>query len=157
MMVPVALIVALAFKHFFANYPLQCSYTVKGLGQSGWFRPMLARCSVHGLATLAVVMVYWMRSGHAVDISLLALVVAFDMVSHLLIDRFKVDKEFLGRFSVSSHAELIQMAEDYKSKDHSVVMAAQAKSDSNKYFWWSDGMIHMMYAVCALYIACLVK
>lgn len=157
MMIPLMLAAMFAIKHFIANYPFQCSYTSQALQQSGWFRPMLARISIHGVASIVIVLIYWKMNGMAMNFSALGMVALIDMVSHLLIDRFKVDQEFLGRFKVVSQAEFAQIASDYKSSDHDVVLAAQAKSEANKYFWWSEGLVHLLYVLVGLYLVCLVK
>lgn len=139
-----------ALKHFLASYPLQCSYTVKGLGSSNWFLPMLARCSVPAITTMVLVLGIWHKMGVSLNVTLLAVVMAIDFVSHFLIDRMKVSGGLFGRFQVASPQELAQIAIDYTSKDPAVVEAAQAESDSNKYFWWVDGFCHLLYGAIGL-------
>jgi hypothetical protein len=154
----VYIVIALfALKHFLASYPLQCSYTVKGLGSSGWFKPMLARCSIQSACTALLALGYWMKTGAGINVTLLVAVMGLDFVSHFLIDRMKVSPEFLGRYQVASPQELAQMAVDYQSKDIAVVKAAQAESDSNKYFWWCDGLCHLLYGLVGLYMAYLIQ
>lgn len=157
MMLPVVLIALMALKHFVASYPLQCSYTVKGLGSSNWLLPMLARCSIHGAATIIVILSWWWHNGEPMRWSILAIVAGADMLSHFVIDRVKVSSELLGKYQVASPQELAQIAIDYQSKDASVVAAAQAESDSNKYFWWVDGGCHLLYGLVGIAIACLAQ
>jgi hypothetical protein len=157
MMSTFVLIALFALKHFLASYPLQCSYTVKGLGSTDWVKPMLARAGVQAVCTALLAVGYWMVMGKATNLPLLAMVAGIDFVSHFLIDRVKVSKEFLGHFMVASSAELQQAAIDYTSPNRSVVAAAQAKSDSNKYFWWADGLIHLVYALIGLGMAYLIQ
>jgi hypothetical protein len=154
----VYIVIALfALKHFLASYPFQCSYTVKGLQQDpGWLVPMLARSSVFGVLTAALVAGYWMYAGHPINWVLLAAVSLGDMASHIVIDRIKVSGDMLGGFQVASPQEISQMKIDYQSKDPAVVKAAQAESDSNKYFWWVDGACHLAYGLVGIYIVSLI-
>lgn len=154
----VYIVIALfALKHFLASYPLQTSYTVKGLSSSGWFVPMLARCGIQAGCTMLLTLGFWYKMGASFNGMLLVSVMAIDFVSHFLIDRMKVSPEFLGRFQVASPQELAQMQIDYTSKDPGVVVAAQAESDSNKYFWWADGFCHLLYGVIGLTMAYLIQ
>jgi hypothetical protein len=156
---PVAfiLVALFALKHFLANDPLQCRYTVKGLAQTNWILPMCARASVHSVLTLVLVLGYWIKMGKEVAIPLLLGVMAIDFLSHFALDRARVSKEFFGRFQVASAEDLAQMSLDYQSKNPAVVKAAQLRSESNKLFWWSEGFLNLMYALWFIEMAFLVQ
>jgi len=152
-----ALLLAGAFliKHWIANYPLQTAYTAEGLSTApgnAWVRPLMIRAAIHAISTLVLTFVYYIVSGADFSLLLMICVASIDMLAHIIIDRFKVDPELFGQFQVASAAEMAQIAQDYKSSDPAVVAAAQAKSDSNKYFWWATGITYSAYGIVYLWM-----
>lgn len=147
---------ALFIKHWVANYPLLTSYTAQGLSTTdgnGWIKPMLARAGIHAALTAGIVVLFSIFSSLPLNIPALICVAAIDLIAHLVLDRAKVDPELLGQFQVASAAELAQIQIDYTSKSPAVVAAAQAKSQSNLYFWWGTGLIYVAYSLVYIEMA----
>lgn len=76
------LIIALAFKHFLADFVFQTDYMDRKTRYFGWVWPMIAHCSVHAILTFFVV------SRYGVFLALWVAIV--DGIAHFVIDTIKV-------------------------------------------------------------------
>lgn len=151
------LLAAICVGRWLASYPLQCSYTVTGLDPGSPLAPRAARGAVFGLVFAVIISAYWMLQGMPIKLELLAVAIGGAVLAHMLIDYIKIAPSMLGQFKVASQAEFEQIAIDYKSKDAAVVAAAKAKSESSKYFWWSNGLLYVAYGLLDLGLIYLVK
>jgi hypothetical protein len=124
---------------FLAGYPLECSYTAKGLRPDATLGQRLSRGSVFGVVNLVIVLVYQLMYKGGSDIKMLLEVGAMTMAGHMLLDFIKSSPSLLGSLQVLSNEDLIVVETDYKSIDPAVVAAAQARADGNKMFWWGTG------------------
>lgn len=91
-----SLLILFQVKHFIGDFPLQVPYMLrKVLPSWRFFVPLAIHCMVHGLMTLAIVLVvkpqlWW-----------LAIV---DFVAHFLMDRIKSGPRYFGRYNDKSSA-----------------------------------------------------
>jgi hypothetical protein len=78
-------------KHFLADFLFQHNYMLKKIRPDWDFIwPLALHCSVHGVMTLAIVVVF------RFEMWWLAIV---DFVVHFLMDRFRSGPKYLGRFN----------------------------------------------------------
>lgn len=118
-----ALLVAFQLKHFVADFPLQNQYMLGKFKDYGWERPLFAHVLVHAMGTFLITC--WFGVFNAVCFAI------FDATLHFLMDRFKADSRYLGRFKPLT-------ADTY-------MLATDAQRRGNKYFWWSLGFDQMVH------------
>lgn len=138
-------------KHFLADYPLQNEYMLgKFKSDWGFFKPLLAHCSVHAGFTFIIVLV---ANGEQKDVFWVALGLALiDGTIHFFMDRIKAGWKYLGRFKSLSKDEYADAKKesmrptrtggilpDWDKQD------AQRKLRDNKLFWWSLGFDQMVH------------
>src|SRR4051812_12011795 len=86
----IILLVAFQLKHFVADYPLQTKYMLGKFKATDWELPLLAHVAVHAGFTFLITC--WFGIGNALCYAM------FDAQIHFVMDRFKADKRYLGRF-----------------------------------------------------------
>ena len=79
------LLLVFQIKHFVADYLLQNAYMLGKFKKQGWFGPLLAHTSMHGVVTLIIALVYGLEPHQALFLG------ALDMVIHSVIDKIKAD------------------------------------------------------------------
>lgn len=122
------LLILYQLKHFVADFPLQGKYMLKKfLPDWGFFFPLLAHVSVHGVMTLGICL--WF----APQLWWLSLV---DMSVHFVMDRIKASPKYLGRFKALSGSEMSNIL-SYEETIGLEKFKPQLKS--NVFFWWSLG------------------
>lgn len=80
-----SLLVIFQVKHLIVDYFLQNTYMLGKFNRSGWFYPLLAHTSMHGVATLIIALYCGVNN---TDATMLAII---DIVLHTTIDKFKVE------------------------------------------------------------------
>lgn len=88
------LMIALLIKHFFADFPMQTPYMLKGKSSlTGWFLPLLSHAAVHAILTAAVLAVA------GVPATLIAVLATAELALHVAIDRLKAHPKLGGRWN----------------------------------------------------------
>ncbi len=113
----VLLFVLFQLKHFVADYPLQTQYMLGKFKDDGWEKPLLAHVGVHAVFTFLITCYFGVW--HAVLFAL------FDAITHFVMDRFKADKRYLGRFTALSKDTYMSATDEQKR--------------SNWWFWQAHG------------------
>lgn len=159
----ILLLIVYQLKHFICDYLLQGKYMLgKFKNYPEYVLPLLAHVSVHGLATLAIVICYK---------PLLAPWLAlFDMAIHFAMDRIKVSPKALGRFrylTAPSYVMYERMSRGLSAdpenpmphmepRDMEIYKGnAVAVLRSNTFFWWAlgfDQMVHHLTDLAIVYM-----
>jgi len=89
MMVDIHLILLLLFlfqtKHLLVDFFLQNAYMLGKFNVSGWFFPLMAHTSMHGVASYIIAASFGIGVWHSLTIAII------DVVLHTVIDKIKVD------------------------------------------------------------------
>lgn len=80
-------------KHFLADYVFQNEYMLGKFKEEGWQKPLAAHCSVHGLLTWLICILYTSNPWIAACLCLL------DFALHFIMDRIKASPSFLGKYN----------------------------------------------------------
>jgi hypothetical protein len=124
------LLVLFQLKHFFADYPLQTKYMLGKFKDFGWEKPLLAHVGVHALFTFLITCYFGVF--HAVCFA------GIDATIHFVMDRFKADRRYLGRFKSLT--------------EETAPTATKEQWRSNNYFWWSLGFDQMIHHLTHYFI-----
>lgn len=151
-----SLFVAYQAKHFLCDYPLQTSYMLGKFRDEGWVKPLAAHSAVHAVGTFIVLVGYMLYYNHPVSVWEILGLAMFDFIAHFGMDRVKASPRLLGRFSMVSKAEYIELIK-FEAKHGENPETRRIKMDNHKY-WLAlgiDQMAHnLTHYVIIYYVMC---
>lgn len=87
------LLIIFQLKHFICDFPLQNTYMLGKMKETGWILPLAAHAGVHSLTTLLVTFIFTTNVALAITLFIL------DFIIHFSVDRIKASPALGGRFN----------------------------------------------------------
>lgn len=157
MVVVLMLLALLGIGRLLAAYPLQTSYTLKGLDAGASLEPRFVRACIFAGVTALIILGFQIFLGEGMNLFTLLPIVGLNLASRMLLDYAKTSPSIFGKYKVASEYEMDDVASDYKSPDAAVVAAARVISESNKMFWWCNGLVVCAFGLMDLVFVYLLK